>query len=99
MSHTTTIFRRKSRRLHFYAYFFLPARNLAHLARCAAAILRLPAVDIVRLGFGTCPFAFAHRAFCARLIRLRVDAEKECFGLVRLLPPPNLPRTERAAST
>ncbi len=33
------------------AYFFA-AFNFAHLARCAAAILFLPASDIVRLGFG-----------------------------------------------
>ena len=39
----------------------------------------------------------AHRAFCERLIRLRADADTPRFGLVP--PPPNLPRTERAAST
>jgi hypothetical protein len=34
-----------------YAAFF-PALTFAHLARCAAAILFLPAADIVRFGFG-----------------------------------------------
>ena len=63
-------------------YFFFAARNFAQRARAAAAIRFLPAADMVRFGFGVRPFAFAHRAFCARLIRLRVDAEKECFGLV-----------------
>src|ERR1019366_9638003 len=81
-----------------YAAFF-PARIFAHRARCAAAIRFLPAGDIVRLGFGARPFAFAHRAFCARLIRLRTEADTPRFGLVELRPPPNLPSTERAAST
>jgi hypothetical protein len=32
---------------------------------------------------GFCPFrASAHRFFCARLIRLRADADRECPGLV-----------------
>jgi hypothetical protein len=35
-----------------YAAFFFPALIFAHLARCAAAIRFLPAIDIVRLGFG-----------------------------------------------
>ena len=83
----------------YAAYFFFPALNFAHLARCAAAIFLRADADIVRFGFGARPFAFAQRARCARLIRLRADAEKECFGLVELLPPPNLPRMERAAST
>jgi hypothetical protein len=43
------------------AYFF-PARIFAHLAFCAAAILRLPAAEIVRFGFGARPFAFAKGA-------------------------------------
>jgi hypothetical protein len=54
---------------------------------------------MVRLSFGTGPFAFAHRAFCARLIRLRANADTPRCGVVELRPPPNLPRTERAAST
>jgi len=33
------------------AYFFA-AFTFAHLARCAAAILFLPAAEIVRFGFG-----------------------------------------------
>ena len=36
----------------YAAYFFFPALTFAHRARCAAAILFLPAADIVRLGFG-----------------------------------------------
>jgi hypothetical protein len=35
-----------------YAAFFCPARTFAHLARCAAAILFLPAIEIVLLRFG-----------------------------------------------
>jgi hypothetical protein len=54
---------------------------------------------MLRFGFGARPLAFAHRAFCARLIRLRAEADTVCFGLVWELPPPNLPKTERAAST
>jgi hypothetical protein len=81
-------------------YFFFAALSFAHLALCAAAIRFLPAIDIVRFGFGARPFAFAQRAFCARLIRLRAKADMVCcLGLVELRPPPNLPRTERAAST
>ena len=34
-----------------YAAFFSPALTFAHRARCAAAILFLPATDIVCLGF------------------------------------------------
>jgi hypothetical protein len=33
-------------------YFFFAALNVAQRARAAAAILFLPAADIVRLGFG-----------------------------------------------
>jgi len=36
----------------YAAYFFFPAFHFAHLARCAAAILFLPAAEIVRFGFG-----------------------------------------------
>jgi|ERR1035441_1896203 hypothetical protein len=83
-------------RLYYYLhrFHFFPALNFAHRARCAAAILFLPAAEIVRFGLGARPFAFAQRAFCARLIRLRPAAD-----MVWLLPPPNLPRTERAEST
>jgi len=82
---------------------------LAHRALCAAAIFLRADADMVRFA-GTARVVFAartagcdsfrtlaHRAFCARLIRLRADAETTRFGLV--LPPPILPRTERAAST
>jgi hypothetical protein len=78
-----------------YAAFFCCAFNFAHLARCAAAILLLPAAEIVRFGLGARPFVFAHRAFCAKLIFLRAEADRVWWEL----PPPNLPRTERAAST
>jgi hypothetical protein len=36
----------------FIPVYFFPARIFAHLALCAAAILLLPAADMVRLGFG-----------------------------------------------
>ena len=35
----------------FYATFVVCAFNSAHLARCAVAILFLPAAEIVRVGF------------------------------------------------
>ena len=79
--------------------YFFAALNFAQRARAAAAILFFPAADIVRLGFGARPSALAQRAFCARLIRLRAEADTPLFGFVYELPPPNLPRTERAAST
>ena len=42
---------------------FLPRLTFAHLARCAAAILRRAEADMVRfLGTSAMPFAFAHRA-------------------------------------
>jgi hypothetical protein len=67
-------------------YFFFAAFTFAHLARWAAAILFLPAADIVRLGFTLSAWSFAalfaHRAFCARLIRLRAEADKVRLGFV-----------------
>jgi hypothetical protein len=42
---------------------------------------------------------FAHRAFCARLMRLRAEADRVRLGFVYELPLFNLPRTERPAST
>ena len=83
-----------------YAAFFC-ARNFAHLAREAAAILFLPAADILRLAgadpvtaFAGCdPLrVFAHRAFCARLIRLRADADN-----IRCPFEPALPKAASAA--
>jgi hypothetical protein len=67
------------------AYFFFAAFNFAHLARCAAAILFLPAADIVRLAGAELvvlpadidyerPRTLAHRARCARAI-LRRETE------------------------
>ncbi len=71
--------------LEVYAAFFFAALNFAQRARAAAAILFLPAAEIVRVRFtgaeavataGFDPFrAFAHRFFCARLILLRADAD------------------------
>ena len=69
-------------------YAFLAALTLAHLARCAAAILRRAAIDKVRLGgvvlgaFTACdPFrSLAHLACCARAIRLRETADTKRFG-------------------
>jgi hypothetical protein len=63
------------------------AFTLAHRARCAAAIFRRPAAEILRLGFAALgwPLAaarFAHRAFCARLILLRPAAERTRLGFV-----------------
>jgi hypothetical protein len=86
-----------------YAAFF-PALSFAHLARCAAAILFLPAAEIVRFTIvkpvvfaktaaGCDPFrAFAHRFFCARLMRLRASAD-------RVRPPSEceLPKAASAA--
>jgi hypothetical protein len=69
-----------------YAAFFA-ALTFAHRARCAAAILFLPAADMVCLPRfdpieTTFPaLTFAHRAFCARLIRLRAEAD-----MMRLRP-------------
>jgi hypothetical protein len=49
--------------------------SFIHLARCAAAIFLRADADMVRLGFllpaWTFAALFAHRAFCARLIRFR----------------------------
>jgi len=72
----------RSRLRSLYA-FFCCAFSFAHLARWAAAILFLPAADIVRLGFTlpAWPF-FAQRAFCAKLIFLRAAADMVCLGFV-----------------
>jgi hypothetical protein len=75
-----------------YAAFFFSALNLAQRARVAAAILFLPAAEIVRLPFRGAkgvvlavaspePFrAFAHLAFCASAILRREAAEMIRFG-------------------
>jgi hypothetical protein len=42
---------------------------------------------------------FAHRAFCARLIRLRAEADRARLGFVWDFPPFDFPRTESATST
>jgi hypothetical protein len=68
-----------------YAAFFCSALTFAHLALCAAAILFLPAADMVRLAGAELvvfradidcerPRTFAHRACCASAI-LRRAAE------------------------
>ncbi len=56
--------------------------NFAHLARCAAAILRRADADIVRLGAAALDWplsddslTFAHRALCACAIRRRAASE------------------------
>ena len=74
----------------YYVAFFCSARNFAHRARAAPAILFLPAADMVRLAgadavlatnFGPdCFRTLAHRAFCAKLILLRADADRVRFG-------------------
>ena len=69
-------------------YPFLAALTLAHLARCAAAILRRAAIDKVRLAgvvLGARPAcgpfrSLAHLACCARAIRLRETADTKRFG-------------------
>jgi hypothetical protein len=72
------------------------ALTLAHLALCAAAILRRAATESIRLA-GALPADFtaepdaprvrAHRAFCAWAMRLRANAETTRFGRTPLLPP------------
>ena len=86
----------------FYAPFFFAARNFAQRARAAAAILFLPAAEIFRVPFaGAVVFAaarfdplraFAHRLFCARLMRLRADADNVCRPF-----EPELPKAASAA--
>jgi hypothetical protein len=78
--------------------YFFPAFTFAHLALCAAAILFLPAAEIVRftivmpVATGCDSFrVFAHRAFCAMLIRRRADADK-----VRRSFDPELPKAASA---
>ena len=73
-------------RLRSFQAAFFPRLTFAHLARCAAAILRRAEADIVRL-LGTNPmrpllFAFAQRAFCAAAIRARPLADIVRPGLV-----------------
>lgn len=59
--------------------------DFAQRARAAAAILFLPAAEIVRVGFAGAtllfPTFFAHRAFWARLIRLRANADNVRLSL------------------
>ena len=38
-----------------YAAFFCPARNFAHRARCASAIFRREAAEIIRVGADVIP--------------------------------------------
>ena len=86
----------------FYTTFFFAAFSFAHRTLCAAAILFLPAAEIVRVRFtgadavaaaGFDSFrACAHRFFCARLIRLRADADN-----VRCLFELELPKAASAA--
>ena len=83
-------------RCSYAAYFFFPARILAHLARCAAAILVRADADMVRLAgaeLGVFPAdtdcdcfrTLAHRAFCASAIFRREPADIIRFG--RLVSP------------
>jgi hypothetical protein len=78
-----------------YAAFFCTARNLAHLAFCAAAIFLRVAGEMARFGFTVSgvfatsvgfdpPRTFAHLAFCAMLILRRAEGDKVCFGFVAL---------------
>ena len=70
-------------RFTLHAAFF----SFAHLARCAAAILRRADADIVRTGVSLgADFTLAHRALCAAAIRRRETAET-----LRLPPLPPLP--------
>jgi hypothetical protein len=85
-----------------YAAFFCPAFSLAHLARCAAAILFLPAAEMVRFtgaepgvlatfAAGCEPFpALAHLALCACAIFSREAADIVRFGwfVLKDIPEP-----------
>lgn len=87
-----------------YVAFFFAALNFAQRAREAAAIRFLPAAEIFRVRFtGTEAIVFsatgfdpllaiAHRFFCARLIRLRADADN-----VRCPSELELPKAAKAA--
>jgi hypothetical protein len=79
-----------------YAAFF-PAFNFAQRARCAAAILFLPATEIVRftivnpVAAGCDEFrVFAHRAFCACAIfrREATDIVRVGWLVLRDAPAP-----------
>ena len=64
---------------------YLDALIFAHLALWAATIRLRPAADRTRFGFRalTCPLPaarLAQRAFCARLIFLRAEADKVRLG-------------------
>ena len=78
----------------YYPAFFFAALNFAQRARAAAAILFFPAAEIFRVRFTIVAwlFAFAHRFFCARLIRWRAEADNLRFPL-----EPALPKTASAA--
>jgi hypothetical protein len=67
--------------------------NLAHLARCAAAILALSLIDIVRLGVATLasPLTLAHRALWAAAILLLPAA------LIILLTAHEAPEVHKAS--
>jgi hypothetical protein len=87
---------RKAKPVRSYAAFFFAALNFAQRARVAAAILLLPAAEIFRVRFtgaevvaaaGFDPFrAFAHRFFCAMLIRFRASVDKVCRPFELELP-------------
>ena len=83
---------------------FRLALTFDHLARWAAVIFLLDAAETCRLTPARpVELCFAHRAFCARLIFLRAEADivrLPCrLGSVYDLPPSSFPRTARAAST
>jgi hypothetical protein len=77
-----------------FDHAFFAARIFAHLARCAAAILFLPAAEIVRLarfdaiGMTLCAFILAHRARCARAILRREAADTMWVARVDLRDTP-----------
>ena len=88
-----------SRRI--YAAFFSCARSFAHRAFCAAAILFLPAAEILRLAGADPVFAasigceffriLAHLAFCARAILRREARDINRFGWAVLLDAAPVP--------
>jgi hypothetical protein len=76
------------------------ALTFAHLARWAAAIFLLDAAETYRLGTPARPeFRFAHRAFCARLILLRAEADIFRRVLVVLIEFEPIPDSAETAAS
>jgi|ERR1039458_3802254 hypothetical protein len=88
----------------WYRLYFFPALILAHLARCAAAIRRLPAADILCLGPGVfaCFVAFC---FAPPSSRCNTWFSREICSLIscvmdsRLMRPPRFADANEENST